>query len=130
MGWGDTTLYARLPYLRFDAVMSRARREVLREFPECARIPVLAGGAEAPSPNAWGEFYPPVGPIIIYQLAYETMGDQENYYRQIKDVLRHEYRHAIGRGDHETPNLAHIATGQGSGVHRLTVGNVSVTFPP
>ena len=91
---------ARLTYRRFDAVVERAQREVLRNAPESWRaIAVRTVSAEGPGGgylHPWGEFYPEHGPIVIYQLPYEQMPDQENYYRQIKAVLVHEYEHSTG----------------------------------
>ena len=93
----------RLPYLRFAEVVARARREVLRTYPQFASVPVIPYSVDATVvdseaaitwPASWGEFFLPDGPIIIYQAPYEAMADQENYYRQIKAVLRHEFDHA------------------------------------
>jgi hypothetical protein len=109
VGWVDA-LPARLNYTRFAAVVERARREVVRTMPDMAGMHVFAMSAEAFSPNGgrWGEFYHPAGPVVIYQLPYEVMPDQENYYRQIKAVIVHEFEHARGEG-HIEPNLAHVA---------------------
>jgi len=107
--WQPASL--RIPYLRFANVVARAVREVKREgeFREL-EFSVIAYSVDASiidteastaSVPAWGEFWPPDGPIVLYQAAYETMPDQENYYRQIKAVVRHEFRHAIEyRGGH------------------------------
>lgn len=97
----------RLPYLRFASIVARAHREVLREFddPTVAQVPVIPYSVEASVVEtetetvyapSWGDFYLPDGPIVIWQYPFEAMPDQENYYRQIKDVLRHELRHAQG----------------------------------
>jgi hypothetical protein len=97
VGYGGETFPMRLSYRRFDAVVERAQREVLRSAPASWRaIAVRTVSAEGPFNATWGEFYPPNGPIVIYQLAYENMPDQENYYRQIKAVLIHEYEHSTG----------------------------------
>lgn len=105
----------RLPYWQFANVVERARREMVRELPDCSDLHVIAMSAEFSEPAAmtngemrWGEFYQPSGPIVIYQLPYEVMPDQENYYRQIKAVLRHECEHARGE-DHGEPMLARVA---------------------
>ena len=109
----------RLPYLRFANVVARAQREVLRD-PEFAGVstPVIAYSVDASIVDTdarttllppWGEFWPPDGPIVIWQAAWEAMPDKENYYRQIKDVIRHELRHA--RGDRHPEDgvlLAHV----------------------
>ena len=94
----------RLPYWRFANVVEHARREVLRELPAtCGDVHVYTMSVDFDIPIAetsgdlrWGEFYPTKGPIVLYQLPYETMPDQENYYRQIKAVLRHEFEHFLG----------------------------------
>ena len=97
----------RLPYLRFANVVARARREVLREFPQpiVREAPVIAYSVEANIMDEaagiaavvpWGETWQPKGPVIIWQQPYEEMPDQENYYRQIKAVIRHEFGHLLG----------------------------------
>ena len=97
----------RLSYLRFANIVAHAQREVLREFddPRLRDVPVIAYSIDASIIDSeagtvayppWGEFYFPDGPIILWQYAFEEQPDQENYYRQIKDVLRHEFRHAQG----------------------------------
>lgn len=97
-GYPDVGLPARLDYPKFAAVVERARREVVRDNPAWSDIHVYAMSAEAKAGELapWGEFYLPSGPIVIYQLPYEVMPDQENYYRQIKAVLVHEFQHAEG----------------------------------
>jgi len=99
----------RLPYLRFAAVVARARREVLRDpaFADLAAVAVIPYSTDATVVDSstgltwmprWAEFFLPSGPIVLYQAVWETMPDKGNYYRQIKDVLRHEYRHALDAG--------------------------------
>lgn len=104
----------RLTAQRFVAVVARAQREVLREFPQHRHVPVMPLGLDASvldsetrlmAPSNWGEYHLAgeyAGYILIWQLAYEDMPDQENYYRQIKDVLRHEYRHVDGERHPDT----------------------------
>jgi len=110
VGWADAVLPARLSYWQFANVVERARREVVRENPELAGLHVYAMSAEAGIQTKWGEYYLPNGPVVIYQFAYETMPDKENYYRQIKEVIRHEFAHAHG-DMHPEPGLNpdHIA---------------------
>ena len=104
-------LAARLDYPRFANVVERARREVVRTQPEWAGQKVVAMSAECSAGELapWGEFYLPVGPIVIYQFPYEVMDDQENYYRQIKAVLVHEFEHAEGEM-HGEPLPVHAGT--------------------
>lgn len=110
VGWADEVLDSRLPYWRFANVVERARREVVRTLPEHLRdIHVYALSAEAEFHERWSEFYPPDGPIIVHQLAFEAMPDRENYYRQIKACLVHEYGHAVG-DDHGEPELFRAAS--------------------
>lgn len=95
----------RLSYERFRSVAERAEREVRKDYPDCADVNVVTMSAEAmfsgATSPAWGEFRLPSGPIVLYQMAYEGMPDQQNYYRQLKAVLRHEFEHARGsRHDH------------------------------
>ena len=110
----------RLSYLRFADVVARAHREVLREFPErearAAHVIAYSVDASMVGENTatippWGETLLPRGPISIWQMAYEMMEDQENYYRQIKDVIRHELRHVLGDRhlEHGQP-VAHVET--------------------
>jgi len=97
IGWSDRALMARLSYRRFDDVVRRAVREVLRHAPtRWAAIDVSTISAEGPYRPVWGEFFPPNGPIVLYHIAYELMPDEENYYRQIKAVLVHEFEHSAG----------------------------------
>ena len=107
VGWADVPLEARLDYPRFAQVVERARREVVREMPDKAHVHVYAMSAEAGIQSKWGEFFLPSGPVVIYQYAYEMMPDPENYYRQIKEVIRHEFAHAAGDMHYE-PGLAHV----------------------
>jgi hypothetical protein len=83
--------------------VERARREVCRERPEWADVLVIPVSPEADYPNRWGETVLGVKRTWIYQMAYETMPDPENYYRQIKAVLRHEFAHAFGDDLDEPP---------------------------
>lgn len=95
--YGDEQFPMRLDYRRFDRVVERAQREVLRNAPASWHgVAVRTVSAEGPFNAKWGEFYLPSGPIVLYQRAYEQMPDQENYYRQIKAVLVHEYEHSTG----------------------------------
>ena len=111
LGDEPRVVVARLPYLRFARVVERARREVLREpeYADARDCHVLAMSWEFSVADSetgllradpWGECYKPKGPVVIYQAPYELMPDQERYYAQIKDVLRHEFRHYLGRHDH------------------------------
>lgn len=98
----------RLTYAEFADEVELADLEVRREFAGVEHVQVIARSIDATGWGVlssrlppWGEFYPPHGPIVLWQLAYEYMPDAQNYRKQIREVLRHEYRHAIGRDDHE-----------------------------
>lgn len=106
--WKGDRPIGRLTFPEFSLVVGRAQREVLREFPQHAKVPVIPLGLEASvldsstglmQEEMWGAFHfggSYAGCITIWQLPYELMPDPENYYRQIKDVLRHEYGHVDG----------------------------------
>lgn len=101
---------------------------MLREFadrPDLVTIPVHAMSMDASmskgQPNVrawlpdgrvnldpWGEFYPPDGPIVIWQIGYELMPDQENYYPQIKAVFRHEFGHVLGEEHEPSPQRVDV----------------------
>lgn len=107
VGWADATLSARLDYARFANVVARAVREVRREM--AVDVSVYPMSAEAGDGRRWGEYVLPNGPVIVWQLPFELMEDEHNYYRQIKDVLRHEFRHALG-DRHDEPGLVHAGS--------------------
>ena len=105
-----------VPYLVFADLVARAVREVRRErdYPEVSVIAysldadVVDSSIDLHAPVPWGEFHPPIGPIVLWQRPYELMPDQGNYYRQIKAVLRHEFHHAEGDFGHDDDTLGDI----------------------
>jgi len=103
-----------LPYLSFANVVARAEREVRREAEYCdiRRVPIIAYSPAASVVDSetgtvwlpyWAQFVSPNGPVIVWQAAWETGAegvDRTTYYRQIKEVIRHELRHVRDGLDH------------------------------
>ena len=93
---------ARWSFEEFAEEVERAEAEVRPEFPP-NKVQVIARSVGAvgwgnglPYPP-WGEFYPPNGPIVLYQWAFENSEPPaEGMEHQVREVLRHELHHFFG----------------------------------
>lgn len=141
---GDYPVNPPMSVLNFAELVEGYRRQVIEEFPEPSRARLRATpchviGAEGTTDDGgvfisrWGEFYLPDGPIVLYHAAFEAMPDIENYHRQVRDVLRHEMRHALGQDNHDGFQFEHFSAGDarwtGSGPYAVRHGAWLVTLP-
>jgi hypothetical protein len=113
-----------------------AAAEVLREYPQVDRdlleaIPIKAVGHFRIEPR-WGAFFYRTRHIEVYQPAFDQMEDPENRAVQLRDVIRHEFDHALGRDADEHGRTAPALVPAGwlsSGPVAVTNGRITVHIP-